>query len=170
MVFILQVPPCRTVFMTQELTHDSVEGRIMIRAEDIMTRHIIDVMESEDVYQAFSKFHQHHIRQLLVVNVDSELCGIVSDRDILRVWAEVTNSPGYSFPKVHSVMTRDVLTCTPDDQLTQITEMMLEHRIHAIPVVSARRRPLGIITSTDLLRVGLKNLNLLNARALTMTN
>jgi len=136
----------------------------MIRAEDIMTRNIIDVMESDDVYQAFSKFHQHHIHQLLVVNVDSELCGMVSDRDILRVWAEVTNSHGCSFPKVQSVMTRDVMTCAPRDKLTHITEMMLEHRLHAIPIVCPRRRPLGIITSTDLLRFSLKNLNILNAR------
>lgn len=128
-----------------------------MKAEDIMTRYVLDVMEFDDIYQAFSKLRQHHIHQLVVVDVDSQLRGMVSDRDVLRAWAEVSNSDRH-FPQVASVMKRDVITCGPDDSLAQITAMMLEHRTHAMPVIDRKRRPVGIITTTDLLRFGFKKL------------
>ncbi len=128
-----------------------------MKAEDIMTRFVFDVMESDDIYQAFSKLRQHNIHQLVVVDVDSKLCGMVYDRDVLRAWAEVSNSDR-DFPKVSSVLKRDVITCGPQDSLAHVTAMMLEHRVHAVPVVNAKRRPVGIITTTDLLRFGFKNL------------
>jgi CBS domain-containing protein len=128
-----------------------------MKVEDIMTRHVIDVMELDDIYQAFSKLRQHQIHQLVVVNVDSQLCGMVYDRDVLRAWAEVANSDR-EFPRVGSIMKRDIISCSPGDDLAQITAMMLEHRVHALPVLNAKRRPVGIITTTDLLRFGFKNL------------
>jgi len=136
-----------------------------MKAEDIMTRHVVDVMESDDIYQAFSKLRQHHIQQLLVVDVESQICGMISDRDALRAWAEVANSDR-DFPKVESIMKRDVFTCRPDDTITYITAMMLEHRVHAMPVVNSKRRPVGIITTTDLLRFGFKNLGFARSQAL----
>lgn len=132
-----------------------------MKAEEIMTKQVFDVMESDDIYQAFSKFHQHRIHQLLVVNVESKLCGMVSDRDILRLWAEIANSDR-AFPQVGTIMKRDVLTCAPDDTVADVARCMLEMRIHAVPVVDNKRRPLGIITNTDLLRFGLKNFNFMS--------
>ena len=128
-----------------------------MKAEHIMTRHVLDVMESDDIYQAFSQLRQHRIHQLVVVDVNSQLRGMVFDRDVLRAWAEVSNSDR-DFPRVASIMKRDVITCSPEDSLAQITAMMLEHRVHAVPVVDLKRRPVGIITTTDLLRFGFKNL------------
>jgi acetoin utilization protein AcuB len=130
-----------------------------MKAKDIMTRHVVDVMESDDIYQAFSQLRQHRIHQLLVVNVDSQLCGLVSDRDVLRAWAEVSNSDR-DYPRVASIMQREVLTCGPEDSITRITQDMLDQHVHAMPVVDAKRRPIGIISTTDLLRFGFKNLTL----------
>ncbi len=136
-----------------------------MKAEDIMTRHVVDVMESDDIYQAFSKLRHHHIHQLVVVDVDSQLCGLVSDRDVLRAWAEVANSDR-EFPRVASIMKRDIITCGAQDNLAQITAMMLEHHIHAMPVVNSKHRPVGIITTTDLLRFGFKNLGFTRSQPL----
>jgi CBS-domain-containing membrane protein len=140
-------------------------GGVSMKAEDIMTRHIVDVMEADDINQAFSKLRQHHIQQLLVVDVESQICGMISDRDVLRAWAEVANSDR-DFPKVESIMQRDIFTCAPDDSITYITAMMLEYRVHAMPVVNTKRRPVGIITTTDLLRFGFKNMGFTHSHAL----
>ncbi|WP_141732575.1 CBS domain-containing protein [Oligoflexus tunisiensis] len=139
-----------------------------MKAEDIMTRHVVDVMEFDDIYQAFSKLRQYHIHQLVVVNVDSQLCGMVSDRDVLRAWAEVSNSDR-DFPRIASIMQRDVITCGPEDPITRITEVMLDHHVHAMPVTDAKRRPIGIISTTDLLRFGFKHLGFTRSPGLPAT-
>jgi CBS-domain-containing membrane protein len=49
------------------------------------------------------------------------------------------------------IMTRDVMTVTPDTDITQATQMMLEHRINGLPVVDDQRRLVGIVCQSDLI-------------------
>ena len=53
--------------------------------------------------------------------------------------------------RVHDVMTRFVITVTPDCPVTEATGLMLGHKIGALPVVEARR-VVGILTQSDVLR------------------
>lgn len=54
--------------------------------------------------------------------------------------------------KVSDVMTTNVITATPDDTVGELRETMIDERVHAIPVVDAVDVPLGILTSSDLIK------------------
>jgi CBS-domain-containing membrane protein len=49
------------------------------------------------------------------------------------------------------IMTRDVITVTPDTDITQATKLLLEHRINGMPVVDAKQRLVGIICQSDMI-------------------
>jgi CBS domain-containing protein len=50
-------------------------------------------------------------------------------------------------------MTREVVTLTPDRDLSDAVELMLEHGVGALPVVDpASNRLVGIVSSVDVLR------------------
>ena len=49
------------------------------------------------------------------------------------------------------VMTTSVLTVSPDTDVTEIAKMMLEHRISAVPVMSAQGKLVGIVSEGDLI-------------------
>jgi len=49
------------------------------------------------------------------------------------------------------VMTTSVLTVSPDTDVTEIAKMMLEHRISAVPVLSAQGKLVGIVSEGDLI-------------------
>lgn len=49
------------------------------------------------------------------------------------------------------IMTRDVITVTPDTEITQATRLLLEHRINGLPVVDENRRLVGIVCQSDLI-------------------
>lgn len=51
---------------------------------------------------------------------------------------------------VRSIMTRDVLTCTPSDTLHRAAQIMWERDCGAVPVVEVTGRLAGIITDRDL--------------------
>jgi acetoin utilization protein AcuB len=84
--------------------------------------------------------------------------GIITDRDIrlnapspatsLSVW-EIN----YLLAKltVDTVMTRSVITVGPDREARDAAELMLDHKIGALPVVVGGTL-IGIVTETDLLR------------------
>jgi CBS domain-containing protein len=68
-----------------------------------------------------------------VVNEEGSLAGIISERDIIRGMAQhgdmVTALP------VERLMTIEVRTCSPDDAIVELMEVMTLQRIRHLPVV-----------------------------------
>jgi CBS domain-containing protein len=52
---------------------------------------------------------------------------------------------------VRGIMTRDVVTATPDDDLLAVAHVMTERRIRHLPVVAAGRL-VGIVSIGDLVK------------------
>jgi CBS-domain-containing membrane protein len=49
------------------------------------------------------------------------------------------------------IMTRDVITVTPDTDITQATKILLERRINGLPVVDKNQRLVGIVCQSDMI-------------------
>jgi len=69
--------------------------------------------------------------------------GVVGD------WQELTKNLPVS--AVHRYMTADVITVGPQMTLPKVARMMIDAHIHRIFVVDGERRPIGVVSSTDLL-------------------
>ena len=52
--------------------------------------------------------------------------------------------------KAKDVMTRKVITTFPDEPIEVAARKMEMHNISALPVIDAKRRVLGLVTSEDL--------------------
>jgi CBS domain-containing protein len=53
--------------------------------------------------------------------------------------------------EVRQFMTADPVTVTPDTPIRVLARMMIDAHIHRVIVVDEERRPLGVVSSTDLL-------------------
>ncbi len=49
------------------------------------------------------------------------------------------------------IMTRDVITVTPNTDITQATRILLENHINGLPVVDEKQRLVGIVCQSDLI-------------------
>lgn len=49
------------------------------------------------------------------------------------------------------IMTRNVITVTPQDTVDQVVKLLMDHNISGLPVVDGDRRVVGIITEGDLI-------------------
>jgi len=54
---------------------------------------------------------------------------------------------------VTEIMTKDVITVSPDASLKDVGEILKERRISGVPVIDAKGNIVGIVTLTDMLRV-----------------
>lgn len=54
--------------------------------------------------------------------------------------------------KVEDVMTRNVVTVTPDASVQEIVSLLMRHRVSALPVVDVEGRVVGIVSEGDLIR------------------
>lgn len=109
---------------------------------------------------AHKMMRDNNIRRLPVVKGDGQLVGIVTRSDIrkaepsgattLNVW-----EMNYLLAKLQlrDIMTKDVITCRPDDSIKTAATLMQENKIGALPVLDANERIVGIITESDTFRV-----------------
>jgi CBS domain-containing protein len=77
-----------------------------------------------------------------------KLVGIVTDRDIaLYVVAKGRDA---NHTQVASVMTRNPLTCRPEDDLQKALDAMESYQVRRIPVVDGEGQLVGIIAQADI--------------------
>ncbi|SDI30035.1 MULTISPECIES: CBS domain-containing protein [Bradyrhizobium] len=53
--------------------------------------------------------------------------------------------------RAHQIMTRDVITVTPDTPIAEAADVMLRHHISGLPVLDDTKRLVGILTESDFL-------------------
>ena len=107
---------------------------------------VITITESKSVLAAVEVLVEHNIGGLVVTEGDRPT-GILTERDILRL---TVRSPGeLGTIQVGSVMTRELITATPEDDLSHIMDVMTENKIRHLPVLEAGRLT-GIISIGDL--------------------
>ncbi len=82
----------------------------------------------------------------LVVLDGAKLAGIISERDVVHAFA--AHRAETSEIKVADVMTRDVITCRPEDSLTRVLGVMTRHRVRHLPVLEGGRVT-GLISIGD---------------------
>jgi acetoin utilization protein AcuB len=120
------------------------------------------VSPSETIGQADELMNEHRFRQLPVVE-DGELVGIVTDRDIRSCLSASLLSTPVAREKalnteVREIMTTEPVTLTPDDDLQDAVELLIEEKMGGIPVVDDVEGLVGIVTYVDVLRCFLNRL------------
>lgn len=132
-----------------------------IPVSEIMTTSPRTVREGDSVLLTDWLLDLDRIHHVIVVDAEHKVVGIVSDRDVLRAFAA---DPSGAIP-IAQVMKREVQTVAPDVPVTAALDRMLANKFHALPVVDADRRLIGIVTATDFLEVARWVLYGVDARA-----
>ncbi len=116
---------------------------------------VVRIGADATVVEALRLLRQENIGAVVVGGSETSVDGILSERDICRalaeIGAEVLDAP------VKDVMTRDVITCTPDSSLEDLMHNMTDHRIRHLPVVQADRL-VGIVSIGDVVKYRLDEL------------
>jgi len=128
-----------------------------MKVGDTMTKEVITISPKEGVTVAKHILDEKGIRHLPVVS-NGKLVGIITDRDICRNLPSPATSLElheifYLLEKlqVQKVMTRDVISVTPETSIEDAANLLLAHKIGGLPVLEGERL-VGIITEGDVLR------------------
>jgi predicted transcriptional regulator len=77
-----------------------------------------------------------------------KLVGILTDRDI--VIQAIAGGKDCATMKVEEIMTKNPVTCRPEDEIQNAMDRMAQHQVRRMPVVDGRGRIVGIIAQADL--------------------
>lgn len=112
-------------------------------------RNVVTIDSSTSLWVASGILDQHRIGAAVAVKTDGSLCGVLSERDIVRRIAEL-GSDALELT-VDQAMTRDVVTASPSMTIDQAMECMTDRRIRHLPVLE-NGALIGIISIGDLVK------------------
>ena len=123
---------------------------------EVMTPNPVSVVETASLAEAAGILDSKKISGLPVVDADGVLVGVMSQTDLVRARANqdlVTNWPGVA---VGQVMTKPALTIPVTASLEEAAKVMEERRVHRLVVTDVAATPIGIISTSDLVRSWLR--------------
>lgn len=118
-----------------------------IQVSEIMTRAPITVNAGTSIIEVAKVMKTYRISSVIVLS-GKEIAGIITVDDIVRLAVAV----GMDLEKtvVDEIMTRDVVTISPDKDITDVMNLFSEYEIRQVPVVD--KKLVGFITLKDILR------------------
>ena len=114
---------------------------------------VFTVTPGTSVAQVSQQLSVRRIGSVLVLDEEGGVSGIVSERDVVRALA----SHGAKALELEAkqVMTRDVVTCDPDDSIDHVMESMTQGRFRHLPVVR-HGELLGLVSIGDVVKARLE--------------
>jgi len=141
---------------------------VTLTAADIMSHDVVAIPRHLSLRKVAHLLSKAHVTGAPVIDGRGVCVGVISATDFVEAadadpcpstcdstcvcseWQviEVENLPA---DEVGLYMTPDPVTVTPDTNITDLARMMLDAHIHRVIVIDGERRPVGIVSTTDVL-------------------
>ena len=114
---------------------------------------VYTVTPGTSIAQLSQQLSTRRIGSVLVLDGEGSVAGIVSERDLVRALA--SHGAKAMELEARQVMTRDVVTCDPDDSIDQVMQTMTSGRFRHLPVVR-HGELLGLVSIGDVVKARLE--------------
>ncbi|UCH02159.1 MAG: homocysteine biosynthesis protein [Candidatus Bathyarchaeota archaeon] len=113
---------------------------------EALIRPSITCSEDDTIKSVAERIIRHSVNHVVVVDNRRKLRGIVTSWDVTKAVADGTK-------KLVEIITRKVVTTSPDDPIEEAARKLAQHNISALPVTDKNGKVLGIVTSEDLTKL-----------------
>jgi len=110
---------------------------------------VITVSPHDSIASVVNVLANNRIGAVPVVDEGGSLAGIISERDIIRAMAR--HGDGVTKLTAASLMRREVKTCTPEDSLVDLMQVMTHEHIRHVPVLKDGALH-GIVSMRDVVK------------------
>jgi len=114
---------------------------------------VYSIQPDQTILDAVAILMQHRIGALLVRDATGTVCGLISERDVLREClhrsAELGRIP------IREAMTKNLVVCVPDDGIDYAMGIVTKNRVRHLPIMDGDR-VLGLISIGDLVKASLE--------------
>lgn len=163
-----------TLGASQRMKGQTMSASIFkIRASEIMCRQTVTVSPTDLVHEALKLMEEHRVAALPVLDGQGRVVGMLSSTDLIELCRRMDNElhqlSGLSTlsrewlinklaadgdgRQVREVMVSPVATVGPNTPLEIILDELLRNQIHRMPVVDGESRLVGLVSTTDVIRV-----------------
>lgn len=125
---------------------------VMTRIDSMLPairRRLLVIGDGQQLREAAALLSDDARHMAVVCDADGRMVGVVTRTDIVR---QIRHCQGCACTTLCAdVMTKAIVSCTPDQMLQDVWSTMKQDRLLCVPVVDAENRPLGLLFAADAL-------------------
>lgn len=122
-----------------------------VRISDLIVRDPMVIAPSDSVVEAAQVLAAYDIRGLPVVDGTGQLVGVVSQTDLVRLWASTVGD--WRDLRIQDVMTKPALTIYPAATVQEAAQLMTDQNVARLVVIDeSSGNVVGLLSDSDLVR------------------
>ena len=121
------------------------------RVGNLMTVNPVVVDIDAPAAEAERLIKTYHVSGLPIVS-DDEVVGVISQSDLVVARSSAMISANWERVRVRHLMTAPAVTVHVETPIRRAADLMVNRHIHRLVVVDDQDRPVGILSSLDLLK------------------
>jgi CBS domain-containing protein len=114
-------------------------------------KEVFSITEETSIHQTAQYLRDKQVRAVGVLNASGKLVGVISHSDVSDKVAAENKCPAWM--KASDIMTRELVTVTPDRTLEDCLRLMEQNTIFHLIVMDDAKEFLGMLSVSDILRV-----------------
>ena len=121
-----------------------------MKIRDLMTKQVASVRPADSTAVAARLMWDCDCGAVPVLDDEQRVIAMITDRDICMAALMRDRAP--SAIPVSEVMSHDLQSCQPDDNVSAAEQIMRAHQVRRLPIVDRERRLLGVLSLADIVR------------------
>ena len=127
-----------------------------MKVKDIMTKAVFYLNANRTLSNVEELIECNNIRHVPVVDQQGHVKGIISQRNLLQTaFTNISANDQKELLRgisVLEIMNPNVITTTPDTDLSEAAKILVQNKIGCLPVLDENKKLIGILTETDFVR------------------
>ncbi|MBW8017390.1 MAG: CBS domain-containing protein [Planctomycetes bacterium] len=139
----------------------------MYKVKDVMRSNLITVSETTEILDVITILAENKITGVPVVDEKSNLLGLVTEKDILSIaYRIITDAPGAlsSHENAGDIMTKDVVSFRPDDNLADVFQCFIDNSFRRI-MVTENGKLVGLVSRKEIISYSFIKMSIGKTRA-----
>ena len=119
-----------------------------MKVKEVMTARPATIWITDSLAIAAKSMWENDCGIMPICKDGQKVVGVITDRDVCMATA-MRDRPESSI-SVEEIMTGDIFSVTPDDDIHKALELMQEHKVRRLPVLNAEGELKGILSMNDI--------------------
>ena len=126
---------------------------LVYHVRDIMTRDCTTINSKQTIKEAYDILKELNISQIPVVVFGKKIQGLINNKTILNLLLEdIDNNEEILNRKIEDIFLPELITADPISDIRRVSKVMIDFKLHAIPIVDEEDIVIGIVSKTDIIK------------------
>ena len=128
-------------------------SEIVYQVKDIMTKDCIYIDEKSTIQDAYNVLREFKVGLMPVVSFGKKIVGTIDKKIILNLLMDdLENTKNVLERKIEDIYLPQTITSDPLTDIRRVAKVMIDFKLHAIPIVDEHDILIGIVSKTDIIK------------------